>query len=57
MAGAWIKTLAGAVGYLGLCTVIRKFNLLPNKLSRKLMHIGELSLACLFLIPFTIKGA
>lgn len=37
---AFAITGAGAVSYVGLCSFIGKRRLLPERLSRKLMHIG-----------------
>lgn len=42
---AFLTTVGGAVAYVGFCSLVGRLRILPAKLSRKLMHIGE-SLGC-----------
>lgn len=38
---ALLTTFAGATAYLGFCSAVGRYKLLPARLARKLMHIGE----------------
>lgn len=38
---AFLTTLGGAVAYIGVCGVVGRLGLLPTRLARKMMHIGE----------------
>eukprot|EP00887_Chlorella_sp_A99_P006744 scaffold3.g6744.t1 len=45
---AWGATLAGAVGYVGVCGLVGRLRVLPRALNRKLMHIGTGPIYLLF---------